>query len=244
MKKTELDSEYKRQICRKYSVWQTLTDLIVPKILQQLSNPVQDWIVRHGEGEWEWCVQRKCNNPNCPYPMQSWWNAFLYNPNKPDKHIQLMQEYYVTDNNKNHYASSIKPKIHRCMKTNPPGKWVNKEDNNINFWRDNIVQDRDNNFVKQLKIDRYNKLTAGLVKQKDLSYIKEWEAFSFEYQEMSDYFLIEFLDAGQKFARVIMSMRKGELPEDSVIDGINYFIDTLFFLTKQQQYIDKVKSVE
>ena len=165
--------------------------MLVPKLVNpELKQVKEDWIVRHGEGEWEWCVQRKCNNPNCPYPNQSWWNAFLYNPDKPDKHIQLMQEYYVTDNNKHHYASSIKPKIHRCMKENKPGKWVNKEEeakyygrfDTGNFYNLYVVRQRDLKSVKDDKIDKWIKLTKNTEAMKSKDNIKkEWSAYSFEY---------------------------------------------------------------
>ena len=53
--------------------------------------------------------------------------------------------------------------IHKCMKDGTRrGKFldVNKKYNAGNFWRDHVVQEKDNAFVKQIKIDRWKKLVG------------------------------------------------------------------------------------
>lgn len=91
-----------------------------------------------------------------------------------------------------HCYDELTQDIHECMKKGTrSGKFldVNKKQTGLfdtgNFYNLCVVQERDNRFVKDAKIALYQKLTGhGLVrklKQRDLNYLREWEAHSFEY---------------------------------------------------------------
>jgi hypothetical protein len=148
--------------------------VIVPKISQQELKQVYDEDnIQIIEVEYpNYNSQSKCNN--CGKTI--FWNKGVIH--RRTKRLVPLNEHYRPD-------VGMRPKRHLCMKDGTKdGKWINKYETD-NFYRDNVVQKRDNRFLKELKIDRYNKLTGyGYVernKQTDLSYVKEWEAYTFEY---------------------------------------------------------------
>jgi hypothetical protein len=125
-----------------------------------------DYIIKHGENEWETCIQGKCNNPNCPFPTKFWWNKFVYNK-KTNRLMPLLEEWYVTDNNKHHYASSIPLKRHMCLKTHSAGRYINKyEDSNADmgvFFNTYVIQESDSAEVKGKKMALQDKIRGRSV---------------------------------------------------------------------------------
>ena len=135
----------------------------IPKVLDESLIEVED------ENRGSWSII--CNNCGKTAWMCKWIR------NKKTRRCALLQEKYFPE-------TGQVAKRHYCMQQGTKdGKWINKYDDKDNFYRDNVVKDKDNNIMKQAKIDRYNKLTGyGYVensKQKDLSYVKEWESYSF-----------------------------------------------------------------
>jgi len=142
------------------------TKLETPKLLVQDADNIQIIEVEYPNFNGE----SKCNN--CQKTI--WWNKGVIH--RKTKRLVPLNEPYRPD-------VGMKPKRHLCMQQGTKdGKFINKYEKIDNFWRDYVVQDRDNKFLKQLKIDRWNNLTrlTESYKKKD-NIKKEWSAYSFEY---------------------------------------------------------------
>ena len=146
---------------------------VVP--IQQLVKPQlvdADLLIVEDENKHSWT--QECNN--CHKTI--WWNKCVRH--RRTKRCVPLDSEYIPD-------TGMIPRRHLCMKGGVK-KWINKYEPKVNvgnFYRDNVVREKENNITKQAKIDRYNKLTGyGYVehnKQTDLSYVKQWESYSFEY---------------------------------------------------------------
>ena len=146
--------------------------MIVPNSSQRLLTQVQDADnIQIIEVEYpNFNSESKCNN--CGKTI--FWNKGVIH--RRTKRLVPLNEHYRPD-------VGMRPKRHLCMQQGTKdGQWINKYEKIDNFWRDYVVQDRDNKFLKQLKIDRWNNLTKNTEAMKIKDNIKkEWSAYSFEY---------------------------------------------------------------
>ena len=140
-----------------------IQQLVKPELLDSDIQVIED------ENKHSWT--QECNN--CHKTI--WWNKCVRH--RRTKRCVPLDSEYIPD-------TGMIPRRHLCMKSGVK-KWLNMYDDKDNFWRDNVVKDKDNSVMKQAKIDRYNKLTGyGYVdgnKGTDLSYVKKWEEHTFEY---------------------------------------------------------------
>ena len=152
---------------------------IVPTKLEQPRLVVLDNI-QYIEVEYpDYNGQSKCNN--CGETI--YWNKGVIH--KRTKRCVPLQEPYID-------RSGIIAKRHLCMQQGTKdGKWINKYEKVDSFWRDCVVHERDNRFLKDLKIDRYANATAYVrrqiqnlpveLKKKYMEDQKKWKGFTFEY---------------------------------------------------------------
>ena len=151
---------------------------VVPTLEKQELLHVQDeYNIQYIEVEYpRYNGESKCNV--CHKTI--YWNKGVIH--KRTKRLVPLEEPYVPD-------SGILAKRHLCMKQGT-GKWINKyEDEKSNgdagrFWRDNVIQERDNKFLKQLKLDGQRKLqgygyTNSLKRKENIK--PQWCKNSFEY---------------------------------------------------------------
>lgn len=128
---------------------------------------------RIAEVERNWNFKVECNN--CK--KTAYFNAGVYNA-KTGKRILLEEEYYPN--------TGMVPKVHwGCMLNGvknyvKDGKVVKPD----NFWKDLVIQEKDNTVVKGIKMARQDKLTKRRQDNNKKFYFpinKDWWSHSFEY---------------------------------------------------------------
>lgn len=141
---------------------------------QQLVKPElldYDVLVIEDENKHSWT--QECNN--CHKTI--WWNKCVRH--RRTKRCLPLDSEYIPD-------TGMIPRRHQCM-LGGVKKYINKYENKGNegnFFRDNVVKDKDNQIMKQAKIDRYNKLTGyGLAERMKTvdDYYKKWREYTFAY---------------------------------------------------------------